>query len=407
MRQSPRLYRAMLVSLVALASSTGTASAQMTRKAAKPACEGLTIACADTLTPTIAPDGTLWLAARAGETLYVLRSRDGARTFLPTTKIDTQGATLDSGPDARPKLVVEANGTAVLAYATFRDDAFDGEVFTTRSTDGGATFAPPKPITDVQESQRFQDLALDADGSIFAVWLDKRDRVPFKARGAPYPGAGLAYSWSHDGGATFDPAKVILDNTCECCRLGLAFKGPGRPVILFRNIFAGSVRDHAVLTFDAPDRPGAPRRVSTDDWAIDVCPHHGPSLAVAADGSYHAVWFTQGRVRKGLFYAHSEDAGGTFSEPLPLGEPGHASSRPFVLAANGTVYVAWKDYDGTQTRAMLMMSRDGGRVWSPPLALAATTGAADHPILLSDGRHAFLSWQNAGGYRFLDLEAAE
>jgi hypothetical protein len=50
-----------------------------------------------------------------------------------------------------------------------------------------------------------------------------------------------------------------------------------------------SVRDHAVMTFEAPDKPGPVYRVSDDDWAIDACPHHGPSLAVTRDGTYHAA----------------------------------------------------------------------------------------------------------------------
>ena len=41
--------------------------------------------------------------------------------------------------------------------------------------------------------------------------------------------------------------EIALDNTCECCRLGIAFAGPGRPAVVFRNIFPGSVRDHAVV----------------------------------------------------------------------------------------------------------------------------------------------------------------
>ena len=340
MRHSPRLYRGVLLSLVALAGERGHGERADEPQTGKASLRRPN----DRLRRHIDTDDRAGRHVMAGRA----RGRDAVRAalprrrsdvFCPRTKIDTQGATLDSGPDARPKLVVEANGTAVLAYATFRDDAFNGEVFTTRSTDAGSTFAQPKPITDVQESQRFQDLALDADGSIFAVWLDKRDRVPFKARGAPYPGARarlqLVARRRRDVRPGEDRPRQHLRMLPARSRLQGGRANPSSSSATFS---PAASRDHAVLTFDAPDRPGAPRRVSTDDWAIDVCPHHGPSLAVAADGSYHAVWFTRGRVRKGLFYAHSEDAGGTFSDPLPLGEPGHALSRPFVLAVNGTVY---------------------------------------------------------------------
>src|SRR5882672_6437914 len=102
--------------------------------------------------------------------------------------------------------------------------------------------------------------------------------------------------------------KTILANA-------VASASPSQsPVVLFRNVFGGGVRDHAIMTFSDPITPGPAYRVSVDDWAIEVCPHHGPSLALAPDGSYHAAWFTNGSVRKGLFYARSTDQGRTFSE---------------------------------------------------------------------------------------------
>ena len=80
---------------------------------------------------------------------------------------------------------------------------------------------------------------------------------PYRVKLCPcfYPGAALAYAWE-DGDADFDKTSIALDNTCECCRLGLAFAGAGRPAVMFRNIFPGSVRDHAVLTFQGANTPG-------------------------------------------------------------------------------------------------------------------------------------------------------
>lgn len=369
-------------------------------------CAELTLRCAATATPFVARDGALWIAARVNNRLFVTRSTDHGRTFAPPVPIDVGAVTLDWGPDARPKIVVARDGTVVVAYATFRDHAFNGEVFFTRSTDGGRSFAAVTPITDVQESQRFVDMAFDADGGLFAAWLDKRDRVQAKAKGQPFPGAGLAFAWSGDAGASFAPARVALDSTCECCRLALAFRGPGQPVVLFRHIFPGGVRDHAVVTFTGREAPGPVRRVSVDDWQVDACPHQGPSLAVAADGTYHATWFTLGRARQGLFYARSNDAGAHWSEPLPLGPAGQMLSRPFVLATGSTVRLAWKAFDGEKTSVMLMSSRDGGATWGAAKAVAVTATSSDHPILVDDDGRAALSWQTGEGYRLLPLDDA-
>jgi hypothetical protein len=390
-------------------SSCSAALAQMAHDhhAPEAACAEATLACASKVTPTFAPDGSLWLAWAAGGKVSVARSLDLGRSFTPPVAVSPQPDELDWGPDARPKIAVDRDGRVFVAFAVFKDKEFNGQVLYTRSVDGGRSFAPPVPITADQESQRFEAIALDADGSLFAAWLDKRNRVPAKARNETYVGAALAFAWANDHGATLSDTRTAQDNTCECCRLGIAFAGPGRPVVAFRNVFGGTVRDHAVTTFIAPQTPGPIYRVSVDDWQTDVCPHHGPSLAISPDGAYHVAWFTNGRVRKGLFYARSGDGGRSFSDPMPVGRAERTPSHPDFAAAKGTLYLAWKEFDGERTTVPVMISHDDGRTWSAPRIAAETSDASDQPLLVANGRQAFLSWQTrAEGYRLIPLEDA-
>lgn len=394
-----------LAGVLATAMLPSPSSAQMSHQhASEAACEGTDLRCATKVTPFVAADGTLWLAWMAGGRVSVASSKDTGKTFSTPVPVTTEQLNLDWGPDARPMLVVDGKGRIAVAFATFRDQAFNGEVFTTRSDDGGRSFAPVKPITANAESQRFQALALDADGTVFAAWLDKRNRVPAKAAGQSYDGAGLFFASSRDGGTTYTEAKLAHDNTCECCRLGLGFAGPGRPVVVFRNIFDGGVRDHAIVTFDDLATPGEVHRVSTDDWQIKACPHHGPSLSVAPGGAYHVAWYTNGKARKGLFYAHSYDRGRTFSAPMPIGQADRNPTRPYVLSTKTTTTLAWKEFDGETTTVMIMQSHDDGETWSRPSAVATTTDASDHPLLVANGDHLYLSWMTkADGYRILPI----
>jgi hypothetical protein len=346
---------------------------QMTHEHA--ACAEVSLACSSTATPFFAPDGTLWLAFAAAGHVAVMHSSDFGQTFSPPITVNREALEIDWGPDARPKIVVDRTGRVVVAFARFKDRAFNAEVLYSSSTDGGRSFTPPRPITADRESQRFEALALDQDGSVFAAWLDKRNRAPARARGEDYVGAALAFAWSDDHGTTFSETRIAQDNTCECCRLGIAFAGPGRPAVLFRNVFDGIVRDHAITTFLDPMTPGPVHRVSVDDWRIDACPHQGPSLAIAADGSYHAVWSTSGSVRQGLFYARSTDAGASFSEPMQIGRPDRNPSRPYLLAVPGALWLAWKEFDGETTSVNTMLSRDDGRTWSQPRVIASTSDA--------------------------------
>jgi hypothetical protein len=369
------------------------------------ACETVELRCAAKVTPAFGQDGTLWLAWMAGGQVSVASSKDGGQTLSTPVQITQGTLNLDWGPDARPKIGLDRKGDIAVAFSTFRDKAFNGEVLYSRSSDGGKTFTAPRPITDNTESQRFEALGFDPDGTLFAAWLDKRNRVPIQQAGKKYEGAALFFATSKDEGAGYLPAEMAVDHTCECCRLGLAFDPSGRPVVAFRNIFEGGVRDHAIVTFNDRGAPGEVHRVSEDDWQVSACPHQGPGLSIGPDGTYHVVWYTNGRVRKGLFYAQSRDGGKAFSQPMPIGQLSKSPSRPYVTSGPHATAIVWKEFDGEKTSVNLITSADDGKSWSQPRVIATTSNSSDHPLLVSNGTQTYLSWMTkADGYRLQSIE---
>jgi hypothetical protein len=403
--QKTKTMQTALTAAAAFVLWQGAATAQMNHQhASEAACDEPALRCALKVTPAFAADGTLWLAWMAGGKISVANSGDAGKSFSTAVEATPEKLNLDWGPDARPKIAIDREGGIALAFSIFRDKAFNGQVLVTRSDDGGKSFAAAKPITADNESQRFETIGFDNKGELFAAWLDKRNRVPAKEAGKKYEGAGLFFASSKDGGATYSDARMAIDNTCECCRIALAFDPSDHPVVVFRNIFDGGIRDHAVIAFGDTATPGEPRRVAVDDWQIAACPHHGPSLAIAQSGAYHVTWFTNGKARKGLFYAHSRDGGKSFSAPLAIGDPKRSPSRPYVLAGPQGLAMAWKEFDGEKTTVNLMTSRDDGESWSKPSAIAGTSDASDHPLLVTDGRRTYLSWMTkADGYRFIPI----
>ena len=406
-KRSKLMLRKLALATITAALWQTAAFAQMShhQHASEAACDEPALRCASKVTPAFAPDGTLWLAWQAGGQVSVASSMDGGQTLSTPVAVTKERLNLDWGPDARPKIVVDREGRIAVAFSIFRDKAFNGQVLYSRSSDGGKDFAEPKPITSSNESQRFEAMALDQDGSLFVAWIDKRNRVPVQQEGRKYEGAAVFFASSRDGGATYSEARMLKDNTCECCRLGIAFAGPGRPAVVFRNIFEGSIRDHAVMTFADPSTPGEIRRVSVDDWQISACPHQGPSLSISAAGTYHVTWYTNGKARKGLFYARSKDGGVTFSDPMQVGRADRSPSRPFVIAGPHELAMVWKEFDGEKTTVNLMTSPDDGASWSAPKAIASTSDTSDHPLLVTDGRRTYLSWMTkADGYRLQPIE---
>jgi hypothetical protein len=356
-----------------------------------------------TAAPAFAPDGTLWLVRPRVDRIVVLRSTDLGKTFSEPVMVTPEPMNLDWGPDARARIAVDPEGGLIVTFGIFRDAHFNGRALFARSRDGGASFTRPRPITADATSQRFEVAAVDPQGRVFATWIDKRNVGKARAAGKAYPGAALAYAWEN-GEAGFGDTSIALDNTCECCRLGVAFAGPGRPAVAFRNIFAGSVRDHGVVTFDEAGKPGPVRRVSVDDWKIEACPHHGPSIAIAPDGSYHVAWFTDGQRRKGLFYARAESADAPYTTPRALSAANRQPARPYLLARGSDLHLVWKEFDGDKVAVRWQVSHDSGRQWRDPRTVAETADASDHPLLVADKQRAYLSWlTRIEGYRLIPL----
>jgi hypothetical protein len=373
----------------------------------KPACEpgNTALACAQVASPTFLADGTLALAWSAGGRVMVARSSDLGTTFLPAQPVNNGSEAVDTSGDSRPSIVSDSKGRVFVAWSIRKDAAYSGTLALARSLDGGATFLPPRAVASDPTSQRFTVLRTDSRDRLYLAWIDKREGAAAKKAGQPYRGAALAMAWSDDGGETFAFEGIAQSNSCECCRIAFDFDKVGRPLLLWRHVFEPNIRDHALMVFADRDHPGPLRRIAEDNWRIDACPHHGPAMAVAGDGSVHASWFSGGGNRKGVFYASASATDAEFSPPRPLGNSAAAISHPQILALKNRLWMAWKEFDGDITTIQAQHSDDSGRTWSAARTLAQTRETSDRPILLSNGRQAFLSWvTGAEGWRLVTVE---
>lgn len=370
----------------------------------KAQCTDPSLRCAKAAMPYFSDDGSLWVVWSAAGAISVARSSDLGKHFDDRIEIARHDAFLDTGPDARPQIVGDRQGNMTIAYSFFRDKNWNAQINISTSSNKGRSFTAPRSISTDPTSQRFPALGVNQQGRLFAVWIDKRDVAAATAAGVKRSGASIAFAWSEDGGQTFQDERLVRDQSCECCRIGLALTGQGMPAILYRAIFEGGVRDHASQMFMEPQAEGPVRRVALDDWKTDSCPHHGPSLAVSAHDTLHAAWFTQGDERAGLFYARSTDAGEHYSKPREIGNPDRQPGRPYLYAHGHQVWLVWKEFDGKKVTVWEQRSNDDGASWNTPAQVAEAVGYTDHPILISNGSRVFLSWFTAAnGYRLMEL----
>jgi len=349
--------------------------------------------CAETVSAAFDSKGVLWTVWVNNDRVYVQSSEDKGLSFSAPVLVNPVAEKVEAKGEYRPKIKLDAKGNIYLTWTQKLEARHSGNIRFSRSIDGGQHFSAPVTVNNNLDiiSHRFDSMAVGKNGEIFIAWLDARDFEEAKKAGKKFEGSSLYYSWSGDGGAHFYPNKRIATHTCQCCRLDTAIAPDNMPVITWRHVFDGGIRDHALVKFNDWNTPGDTHRLGRDNWKIDACPHHGPGLSISDSGIYHEVWFSGSPSHQGLFYAHSTDAGRHFSTPVSFGKEG--AGHPHVLALGSQVRVVWQEFDGANNVIKLIKSADDGKTWSKPEVIAQNAQAGDQPFLVSDGQKIYLSWK--------------
>lgn len=352
------------------------------------------------LTAAFDGDGRLWIASKAagegGDHVVLRHSEDEGRSWSGPITVNARAEAVSADGENRPKLAFGPRGALYVAWTHPTSARFTGDVRLARSEDGGRTWSAPVNVhRDAQRiTHRFESMIVDGEGTLWVAWIDKRDA----GRGDPAEGGAAVYTArSADGGRHWEGDRKLAPSSCECCRIALALDRDGRPLALWRHVFPGSERDHALARLDDPE-PRAYRRATFDRWSVEACPHHGPGLAVAPDGTLHSVWFDQVAGESRVFYGRlvaGQARDGTRDRvdgqrALPDARAEHAD----IVVAGERVWVAWKSFDGERLYVRTEFSDDGGRRWQPGPALA-TAGAADQPRLAVRAGRAWLVWNTA------------
>lgn len=386
--------RSFLALTLAAAAPVARGAADHTHRAPKPP--------RSTLATNVALDraGRLWRVRRGEQGVMVDVSDDRGRTFGSAALASYEPAAADG--ELAPEIAVDQDDAICVAYTLARaHDPIIGHVRFTRSIDGGRSFTPPVTVNDNLEeiTHRFQRMLIDGRGRAQLIWIDKRDREASRRAGQPYRGAAVYGAVAAQG--RFEANVKLADHSCECCSLALALDPDGVPVAMWRHVFDGGVRDHALVRLDG----SVPRRATFENWRIDACPHHGPALAIGAGGRRHLAWFTAAGDEPRVLYQAQDAQGNALAAPRRAGTE-HAG-YPSLLAAGEHVVLAWKEFNGRATRVFAERSRDGGRTWSPARALSTSEGPSDRPRLVAHDGEIFLSWTARDeGYRLIPAEPA-
>ena len=349
-----------------------------------------------------APDGSLWWVGLDGDNQLTLRSAPPAQgtagwQWSAPRVLATGTDPISADGENHPKLLFGPNALVLIAYTMPLPAFHTGWVRMLRSTDGGQSFSAPFTVHADQQpiTHRFESIGLDARGQLHAVWIDSRDAelAPRERGRSRYRGAAIYTARSDDGGATFGPDTKVADHSCECCRIALTRGNDGQLHALWRHVFEPDVRDHAFATLGTQPTPAV--RASFDDWHIKGCPHHGPGLAPASDGGFHATWFgirqEGGQAVPGIRYGRLQADGSPVADSVRR-VPDERAEHADVAAFGQRVAVVWRSTDGMTTALKAWLSADGGQHFQVR-TLAQAVGDNDHPRLAQRGEHLVVVWR--------------
>ena len=334
--------------------------------------------------------GIFWAAHKDGRHVVVSRSDDLGRSWSKPVRVTTDAEGTDTGGDARPKVAIGNQGEVYVTWTRSLRKPYTGEIRFSRSVDGGQSFSLPITVhADRQEiTHRFDAISVNRNGQVFVAWIDKRDSAKAGASKArDYRGAAVYFAVSDDSGASFRGDYRLAEHSCECCRIALSPRADGSVLALWRHVFAPNIRDHALAAMYPDGRAGGVQRATFDDWRIDACPHHGPSLVQDTQDRLHAVWFTQATGRSGVFYGRLSAEGVDGQRRVGGDTAEHAD----LALAGRRVAVAWKEFDGERSQLRAMLSEDGGDSWRE-YGLASTGGASDQPRVLVWNDRFYVFW---------------
>ncbi len=307
-----------------------------------------------------------------------------------------------------PSLAVGTNGVAYLAFAGWGGTTTQSDIFFTESADGGRTWTTPIRVNnDVGGAAQSEPaLALDSSNNIYIVWTDARN------------GNNDVYSSkSTDGGMTFAANVRVNDVTTSFQQDPAIAVDPVDPNLVHvvwtdgRNTATTGPDIYYANSTDGGLSFNPSVRVNDDTGAAE---QGQPAIAVAPDRSVYVVWTDPRNVARGqdIYFSKSTDLGATWSANIIVNDDtGAAAQQEPVIRVNeaGTVFIAWTDYRNPNTAPDIYATRstNGGSSFAANVKINDDTGAVPQiePSLAVNAGQVQVAWADyrTGGSTSYDI----
>lgn len=355
--------------------------------------------------------GTLWRVGVSDGFVLVSSSIDLGKTFSTPIKANPNKQKISARGEVRPKIAIGHQGEIYVTWMQNLPKRFSGYIWFARSMDNGKSFEKPMIVHKdrAEIGHAFEELVISPDGKITVLWLDGRDLVADKKVGKKRSGSSIYYTVSTDSGNSFVSEKKLADYSCECCRIATATKPDGTVTALWRHVFAGSERDHAIAEIPKGAAPVNMKRATYGRWKIDGCPHHGAALARGGGGAdwwgYHMAYFDGKDKKPGLYYSRIDGEAWVAFPAKKFGDNAKQARHPALLSVGKKVWLVWLETKANLMKEVMgMTSTDGGRSWSDSQVLLSVKGKVDYPQLLQYKESAYLVVNTVNGLKVTSIK---
>lgn len=320
-------------------------------------------------------------------------SHDGGDHFMTPIPVSPPGSAVQSHGENSPTLI--ALPTAIYALWEQAGPGGASDLVLARSLSFGQSFDRPVRVTDEETPafHGFSSVAAAPDGSVYAVWLDGREKdMP--------PGTFALYvARSEDNGGSFGDNHRVALSACPCCRPRVAVGPTGEVYVAWRKVFDGDVRDMVVSTSkDGGDTFAPEVRVADDGWQLRGCPDSGPALVTSGNRLYIA-WLTEGRERRPrIQIAWSDDQAAHFHAAIEASHDSLDANHPVLTASeDGHVLLAYqargRNADGGWEPLSVFVADVTGDQVSVPQPLANGGATATYPnAVAGTGGRVYVTW---------------
>lgn len=261
----------------------------------------------------IASGNNVYVAWDSGTNVFFTRSIDAGANFEPVSIGDEAGGN-------SVKLAASGNNVALVWQSAGGGQPGDIDALFAISTDGGATFGPVMNLNEALGGRNTNPHVVLSGNNVYVVWEHDIGK------------ADIVFTRSTDAGASFDPVKILSQDTPDSFEPQIATIGSNVYVIWGGEDAFFSRSTDAGASFEPV------KNLSNNGGDFT---HGGLRIGVSNNDVY-VVWVDDSLGNESVFLARSTDAGASFNPVKNVSEDIEESLSPNIAVSGNNLFVVWQ-----------------------------------------------------------------